>query len=72
MGGWKDGWDAVATCHHDVYLNLCPGPLLRVIPLLSSLISFQVFVEEEDMPGRYRLIKESPSRPQGGEVARQP
>ncbi|KXZ50670.1 hypothetical protein GPECTOR_15g354 [Gonium pectorale] len=26
---------------------------------------WKVFVEEETMPGRYRLIKESPSRPQG-------
>ncbi|GLC58065.1 hypothetical protein PLESTB_001314600 [Pleodorina starrii] len=26
---------------------------------------WKVFVEEESLPGRYRLIKESPSRPQG-------
>ncbi|GIL69195.1 hypothetical protein Vretimale_12588 [Volvox reticuliferus] len=26
---------------------------------------WKVFVEEENLPGRYRLIKESPSRPQG-------
>lgn len=33
-------------------------------PPLPCLLP-QVFVEEENLPGRYRLIKESPARPQG-------